>query len=82
MSEPVKTEQIKPLSNTVAPIWDYSTSDYADRIKVPMEDGRVITYVREIEQPHPKCLKTVELIRIMQGCTYGGSKRRRTKNDR
>lgn len=74
MSELIKTEQIRPLNHSVAPIWDYDTSDYPDRIKVPMEDRHVITYVREIEQPHPKCLKTVELIRIMKGYTFGGGK--------
>jgi hypothetical protein len=51
------------------------SSDYPDRIKMPMEDGHVITYVREIEQPHPKCLKAVDIIRTMQGCTFGGHKK-------
>ena len=72
MSEIVKAEQIRPLGN-VAPIWDYDTSDYPDRIKVPMQDGHVVSYVREIEQPHPKCLKTIDMIRIMKGHTFGGS---------
>lgn len=67
--------QIRPLANTGAPIWDYMSSDYPDRIKMPMEDGHVITYVREIEQPHPKCLKAVDIIRTMQGCTFGGRKK-------
>ncbi len=78
MSEAIKTMQIKPLGSGV-PVWDYDTSDYADRIMMPMEDGHVITYVREIRQPHPKCLKTVEMIRIMKGNTFGGSKRRNRK---
>lgn len=70
MSEAVKAEQVRPLGN-VAPIWDYDTSDYPDRIKVPMQDGHVVSYVREIEQPHPKCMKTIDIIRVMNDCTYG-----------
>ena len=70
MSEAVKAEQVRPLGN-VAPIWDYDTSDYPDRIKVPIQDGHVVSYVREIEQPHPKCMKTIDIIRVMNDCTYG-----------
>jgi hypothetical protein len=56
---------------------------YPDMIKIPMEDGQVISYIREIEQPHPKCLKSIELIKIMNSCTFGGTKpRRRNKNGR
>jgi len=72
VSEVVKAEQIKPLGQGV-PVWDYDTSDYPDRVMMPMEDGHVITYVRLIEQPHPKCLKTIDMIRIMNGHTFGGS---------
>lgn len=77
------SEQIKPLSHSAAPIWDYESSDYPDRIKLPMEDGHVITYIREIEQPHPQCLASIDLIKSMNKCVYGGYKpRRRNKNDR
>ena len=78
MSEAISI-QVKPINPTVACAWDNAWSDYPDVVKIPMEDGHVVTYRREIEQPHPKCLKTVELIRLMQGCTYGGTKRRRNK---
>jgi len=74
VSELIKTAQIKPLNHAVAGIWDYDSSDYPDRVKIPMEDGQVISYIREIEQPHPKCLKSIELIKILKGCTYGGGK--------
>ena len=67
-----KTKRIHPLNNTVAPHWEYGTSDYPDEVKVPMEDGHAIKYVRFIEQPHPKCLKTIEMIQIMKKHTYGG----------
>lgn len=58
--------QIKPLNNIVAPIWEHGFSDYPDMIKVPMEDGKVITYRREITQPHPQVLKACEIIRKMK----------------
>ena len=66
-------DQIKPLHNAVAPIWEHDTSDYPDVVKVAMADGHVITYQRVIEQPHPNCLKAIDLIKIMKGHTYGGS---------
>lgn len=76
MSERIKTEQIKPLNHSVAAIWEHDWSDYPDLIKVPMEGGQVITYRRVIEQPHPQCLKTIEIIRLMKEHTYGGTKKR------
>ena len=65
MSE-ARVIQIRPLANSGAPIWDYMSSDYPDRIKMPMEDGRVITYWREIEQPHPQCQQAIHIIRNME----------------
>ena len=65
MSELIKVEQIRPLSNCVAPIWRRDSSDYPDEIKVPMEDGSVETYIRLVQQPHPQCLKAAELCRKM-----------------
>jgi hypothetical protein len=65
MSE-ARVIQIRPLANSGAPIWDYMSSDYPDRIKMPMEDGRVITYRREIEQPHPQCQQAIHIIRNME----------------
>ena len=70
MSEP-KTIRILPLPK-VTGFWEHEESDYPDEIRVPMSDGKVITYRREIEQPHPQCMKAVDLIRIMNNHTYGG----------
>ena len=64
MSE-VRVVQIKPLNGSIAGIWDYESSDYPDRVKIPMNDGTVVTYTRVIEQPHPLCLKATELCRKM-----------------
>ena len=78
MSEAISI-QIKPLNPQVAGIWEYSWSDYPDMIKIPMEDGHVVTYRREIEQPHPAVMKCVDLIRVMNDCTYGGYKPKHKK---
>ena len=64
MSE-IQVKQIRPLSNCVAPIWLYPSSDKPDEIKVPMEDGSVETYIRLVQQPHPQCLKAAKLCRKM-----------------
>lgn len=74
-------KQIKPLPQS-APIWEYETSDYPDLLKVPMENGHVVTYRREIEQPEPRVMKCIDLIRVMNKCTYGGYKPRRNKKSR
>ena len=79
MSEMVMAEQIRPLNHTVAAIWEHDSSDYPDLIKVPMEDGQVVTYRQEIKQPHPQCMKALDLIRIMKDCTYGGYKAKHEK---
>ena len=72
MSEVECAVQIKPLNPSVAVVWENAWSDYPDLVKLPMEDGKVITYRREIEQPHPQCMKAVDLIRMMNKHTYGG----------
>ena len=82
MSE-VITTQIKPLNDSVACIWENPSSDYPDLIKIPMADGRVISYRREVVQPEPRVQKCIDIIKIMNQCTYGGYKpRRRNKNGR
>lgn len=73
MTEALLT-QIKPLAGSGAPIWEHDSSDYPDLLKVPMEDGHVITYRREIQQPDPRVMKSIDLIRLMKNNTYGGGK--------
>lgn len=67
--------QIKPLG-TGAPIWEHDSSDYPDLLKMPMEDGQVITYRREIRQPEPRVTRSCQLIRdmgrLIRENTYGG----------
>ena len=59
--------------------WHHESSDYPDEIKVKMADGESVTYVRKIEQPHPKCQQAIDLIRVMSECTYGGYKAKHEK---
>ena len=44
--------RVLPLSK-VTGLWQYENSKYPDVIKVPMSDGKVITYRMDVQQPHP-----------------------------
>ena len=44
--------QVLPLPK-VKGIWERESSVYPDVIRVPMADGRVINYFRDVEQPAP-----------------------------
>ena len=39
---------------------------YPERIRVPMSDGKVISYRIEVEQPHPQLMEAIENIRKMK----------------
>ena len=47
--------RVMPLPK-VTGVWDHDFSKYPDRIRIPMSDGRVITYHIDVEMPHP-CLE-------------------------
>lgn len=66
------TEQIKPLNHSVAAIWEHDSSDYPDLIKVPMEDGRIVSFRREMEMPHPSFVKAIGNIRTGYKLGYEG----------
>ena len=73
------SEQIKPLNPGIAGIWDHDWSDYPDRLKIPMHDGKVITYHREFEQPHPaltKARKNIKKMKAVIGYKYGGKEKK------
>ena len=44
--------RVLPLPK-VTGVWDHDTSRYPDRIRIPMSDGKVITYHIDVEMPHP-----------------------------
>ena len=69
-----KAVRVLPLPK-VTGIWDHSMSQYPDRVRIPMADGNVVTYRIDVEMPHPQCLKTLEIIRMMNGHTYGETKK-------
>ena len=77
MSE-AKVTRIIPTPQ-VTGYWHHESSDYPDEVKVKMADGEWVTYARVIEQPHPKCRKAIDLIKIMNDCTYGGYKGKHEK---
>ena len=77
MSEAIK--HIKPLNPRIAFSHEHESSDYPDIIKIPMEDGHVVTYRREVSQPEPRVMQSLDLIRMMRECTYGGYKAKHEK---
>ena len=68
--------KIRTMPTTmITGLWDPgSESKVPERVKVRMSDGSSAVYQLSVEQPHPQCLKAVDLIRIMTGNTYGGNK--------
>lgn len=66
----VTEKQIKPLLRAVAPIWEREDSDYPDYVKVPMANGCVVTYRRDVHQPIPQCLPAGERVRIIKERLY------------
>lgn len=76
-----KVIQIRPLNPSVAAIWEHDSSDYPDMIKIPMADGHVIAYRREIQQPEPRVMRCVDLIKLMKEHTYGGHGKHARKED-
>ena len=71
--------QVLPLPR-VHPEWDPEKQNrYPDIIRVSMSDGKVVKYRIEVEQPHPQCMKAVDLIRSMKDCTFGGYKGKHVK---
>lgn len=44
--------RVLPLPK-VTGIWDHDVSRYPDRIRIPMSDGKVVTYTISVDMPHP-----------------------------
>ena len=60
-----ETVQVLPLPK-VKGYWQHESSRYPDIIKVPMSDGRVITYHIDVEQPHPCLVEAMKIIERMK----------------
>lgn len=68
--EDMKNVKSRPLV-PVRAIWEKnSISKYPETIRVPMEDGHVISYRIDVEQPHPCFLEAMDLIRSMKEGGY------------
>lgn len=67
MSE--KSLPVKPLASVNA-VWEHDWSEYPDLIRVPMEDGKVVTYRIDTKQPHPQFLSAMDLLKKLP--VYGG----------
>ena len=53
--------KVNPIAK-VTPIWEEnSSSDYPETIRVPMEDGHVVTY--QLNYPHPAFTRAMEQIK-------------------
>ena len=72
-------ERIKPLNPRIAFSHDYEWSDYPDTIRIPMSDGHIVTYVRQIEQPAPRLMESYEMLKLLKENTYGGYKPKHEK---
>ena len=44
--------RVLPLPK-VTGVWEHDCSRYPDRIRIPMSDGKVVTYTIDVEMPHP-----------------------------
>ena len=58
--------RVLPLPK-VTGIWRHDSSRYPEVIKVPMSDGKVVTYHIDVEMPHPQLMAALENIRKMEG---------------
>lgn len=72
-------KQIRPLNPQIAFSYSTDVSDYPDIIKIPMEDGHVITYARLIGQPIPRFIESYEVLRAIERNSYGGYKPKHEK---
>ena len=55
----------KPLAAITA-IWEKSSrSKYPETVCIPMNDGHIVKYRLDIEQPHPCFLNAMELLKSM-----------------
>lgn len=63
-------KRIKPLPQAL-PVYEHDWSDYPDRLRVAMDDGKVVDYVLQVTQPKP-VLK--DLLDKLDETVFGGYK--------
>ena len=57
--------RVMPLPK-VTGIWEHDASRYPDKIRIPMSDGKVITYHIDVEMPHPCFEAAIQNIERME----------------
>lgn len=62
--------RVKPLID-VTPKYLHDCSRYPDLIRIPMSDGKVITYHIDVDLPHPCCIAINEGMERMEGYAKG-----------
>ena len=66
----MENRRAKPLI-AIRAIWDWeSISKYPDTVRIPMDDGNVVTYRLDVQQPHPAFLTAMEQIKAMPKGSY------------
>ena len=56
---------VMPLPK-VTGIWEHDASRYPDKIRIPMSDGKVITYHIDVDLPHPCFEAAIQNIERME----------------
>lgn len=64
MSEVKAVNRIAP-AQIFHPRWETEYSEYPEVLRVVMQNGHVKTYRLEFDQPRPQCMKSAEIIRMM-----------------
>ena len=65
-----ESERSRPLV-PLRSIWDKdSLSKYPDVLKIPMDDGKVISYRIDVEQPHPAFLFVMDKLSQLPEGSY------------
>jgi len=57
--------RVLPLPK-VTGVWEHDVSRYPDRVRIPMSDGKVVTYRIDVEMPHPALVAAVKNIERMK----------------
>lgn len=57
--------RVMPLPK-VTGIWEHDASRYPDKIRIPMSDGKVITYHIDVDLPHPCFEAAIQNIERME----------------
>lgn len=57
--------RVLPLPK-VTGLWDHDLSRYPDRVRIPMADGKVVTYHIDLDLPHPCFQAAMDNIKNMK----------------